>query len=348
MNAITRISVVVPMCDEAKSLSSLVDSLRGQTFVPAEIILVDGGSRDETIAVAKQLTKGDDRFLVVEAGNATPGRARNVGIAAARCDWVALTDAGIRLEPTWLEHLVEVVERDPGVSVVYGNYEPVTETFFERCAALSYPSPKERRPGGLMRGPSIASSLLLSDVWKRVGGFPDLRATEDLIFMERIQEHGFKLGWAPTATVWWNLEPTLVRTFRKFVVYSRNAVQSRRQRQWHYGVAKIYLLGLPFFVLAVAHSPWWLVFPLLGALARVAKSIWVRRESRGLVWLLQPSQFFAVGVILFTLDLATFVGWWQAAWSQERTTRDESRQLSVPHTDADGAILKEKGPHGQV
>ena len=73
-------------------------------------------------------------------------------------------------------------------------------------------------------------------------------------------------------------------------------------------------MALPFVVLAFAHSPWWLVALLLGALARVAKSLWVRREGRGLIWLLKPIQFAGVGVILAAIDLATFVGWVQARW----------------------------------
>ena len=56
-------------------------------------------------------------------------------------------------------------------------------------------------------------------------------------------------------------------------------------------------MALPFVVLAFAHSPWWLVALLLGALARVAKSLWVRREGRGLIWLLKPIQFAGVGVV---------------------------------------------------
>ena len=122
------------------------------------------------------------------------------------------------------------------------------------------------------------------------------------------------VGWAPGATVAWRLQPTLARTFRRFVLYSKHNVWAGRQRYWHHGIARQYLVALPFVVLAFAHSPWWLGVPLLGALTRVAKSIWVRREGRGLIWLLNPIQFAGVGVILAAIDLATFVGWVQARW----------------------------------
>ena len=84
-------------------------------------------------------------------------------------------------------------------------------------------------------------------------------------------------------------------------------------------------MALPFVVLAFAHSPWWLGVPLLGALVRVAKGIWVRREGRGLLWLLNPIQFAGVGLIVAAIDLATFVGWVQARCSlnaDQGTTKD--------------------------
>ena len=309
-----KISLVVPVKNEAGSIGELIASISRQTRPPDEVILVDGGSTDRTVALAEGLTSGDSRYRIVRAGDATPGRGRNVGFAEARHDWVALTDAGIRLDPEWLGLLADVAERDPLVLVVYGNYEPVQETLFERCAALAYVAAKQHRPGGLMRGPFIASALIHRDVWEAVGGFPDLRAAEDLIFVERINEHRIMVGWASGATVAWRLQPTLARTYRRFVLYSKHNVWAGRQRDWHHGIAWQYLVALPFVVLAFAHSPWWLGVPLLGALTRVAKSLWVRREGRGLIWLLKPIQFAGVGVILTAIDLATFVGWLQARW----------------------------------
>lgn len=93
------VSLVIPVRNEEQSLPSLIESIKQQTFEPAEIIIVDGGSVDGTVRVAKEIAGRDPRFRVVEAGPATPERGRNVGVAAARYDWIAFTDAGIRLEP---------------------------------------------------------------------------------------------------------------------------------------------------------------------------------------------------------------------------------------------------------
>lgn len=307
-----RPSLVIPVRDEEDSLPALIDSLQRQTFAPAEVIIVDGGSTDGTVEVARRLTAGDPTCRVLAAGEGTPGRNRNVGAATATREWVAFTDAGAWAEPDWLERLVDAAARDGAAQVVYGNFEPVERAFFEQCAALAYPPPKVARPGGRMRGPSTASMMLRREVWQKVGGFPDMRAAEDLVFMGRIDAGGFRIAWAPDATVWWQLPPTLARTIRRFVLFSKHNVWAGRQREWHYGVARQYAVGGVFALLALLHSPWWVLALALGLGARVFRAVWRRREGRGLRWALHPARFAGVGVMLLTIDLATFVGWAQA------------------------------------
>ena len=165
-----------------------------------------------------------------------------------------------------------------------------------------------------MRGPFIASSLLRRSVWKSVGGFPDLRATEDEIFMQRVREHGCQIGWSPQATLWWQPPRTLASTWRRFMVFSRINIWAGRARYWHYGMARFYLVSLVIGVLAIVHSRWWLSLLLVMTLARVGKSIWQRRDGRGLLWALNPLQFLGVALTLGVIDAATFAGWAQALW----------------------------------
>ena len=99
---------------------------------------------------------------------------------------------------------------------------------------------------------------------------------------------------------------------RRFAVFSRYNVLAGRQQHWHYGLARQYLIALPFIMLALIHSVWWMIMPLLGGLARVAKTIWMRREGRGVLWFVNPVQFLGVALMIAVIDVATFVGWTQA------------------------------------
>ena len=170
-----------------------------------------------------------------------------------------------------------------------------------------------------MRGPSIASCLLHRNVWRAVGGFPDLRAAEDLVFIERCQQVG-RIAWAPQAVVRWQLQPTLKATFRRFALYSYHNVLAGRQRYWHYGIARKYLLALVIVILAAVHNRVWLFVLGFAAIARVARSIWNYDEQRRLAWLCNPARLLLVGTILAVVDLATFVGWGRAVWYKTKNT----------------------------
>jgi glycosyltransferase involved in cell wall biosynthesis len=315
------ISLVIPVRDEGATLPELLESIAAQSLHPNEVVFVDAGSVDETVRLLQRAAQLEPRFRLIEAGAASPGKARNIGIAAAVHEWIALTDAGMRLEPTWLERLVKAAQAGDSADVVFGNYEPLTESFFERCAALAYVAPKQVRNGQMMRGPVVPSSLLKSTVWKTVGGFPDTRAAEDLMFIEALERKGYRIAWAPTATTWWRLRPTLKATFVRFMVYSRYNVWAGRQWDWHNSVRRFYLLLLPFLALAIAHSFWWLLVPLLGISGRTVKRIWNAREGRGLLWAMNPAQFASVGAVLITIDAAAWIGWAQALlWQPDRNT----------------------------
>jgi glycosyltransferase involved in cell wall biosynthesis len=311
-----KVSLVIPVRDEAAHIDELLESSARQTRPPDEIVIVDGGSRDDTVTRARAASRGEAPVRVIEAGPATPGRGRNVGIAAARHEWIALTDAGIRLDAFWLESLLEAAAKDASVGVVYGSYEPRIDSYLTRCASLAYVPPREMRSGGLMRGPSIVSCLVRKSAWASVGGFPDLRAAEDLIFMEALASKGIKAGWAPEALASWRLAPTLGATYRRFELYSRHNVWAGRQRYWHYGVARQYAVAALVVAAALAAGPAWLLLLPLGLLARAVKNIWQRREGRGIAWALEPRQAAGVMAVLLVVDVATFVGWLRAGVSR--------------------------------
>ena len=307
------ISLVIPVKDEEATVEGLLASIGAQTRPVDEVVFVDSGSSDRTIALLRNASLENTPIRIIESGPGSPGKGRNIGISAAINQWVALTDAGIKLDPRWVEELVEVVLHNPDVDVVYGNYEPIVDTFFERNAALVYVPAKQERAGAKMRGPSIASCLIRREVWHAVGGFPDLRAAEDLMFMEQVEQHPFKIGWAPKATVWWQLRPSLLSTFRRFVLYSRHNVLARRQKYWHYGIARQYVLALIVALLALVSGIWWLLLAIpVGLLLRVFKSIWNRRETLSVWGLINPLRWVHVLIITLAIDLATFVGWIEA------------------------------------
>lgn len=308
-SSIGPITLVVPVRNETGSLPVLLEAISAQTRRPDAIILVDAGSDDGTVQLACRLTGSDARVTIITAGAATPGRARNVGIAAAATDWIALTDAGIRPATTWLEELEAAALAAPNCDVAYGTYEPVADSLFAQCAALGYVAPRRVTPAGALRGPFIASSLIRKRAWGRVGGFPDLRAGEDTVFMQRLAGSGASIAWAPRAIVHWSTQPNLARTFGRFRRYACVGALAGRQDNWHYGVLRIYLGAAGILGVARLADRRLAALVPVAAAARVLRAILLRREGRPLGWALAPERVAGVAVILATTDLALFVGW---------------------------------------
>lgn len=303
------LALIIPLKNEESSIETLVRSIRSQTLQPSEIIIVDGGSTDNTISMLRELIIPQDRIRIIEAGSAMPGRGRNIGVEQTNCEWLVFTDAGIKLNNNWLEKLVKAANENAGAAIIYGNYSPQINTFFDKCAAIAYVAPQQ--PSDI-RGKFIASCMLKKEVWEVAGGFPDWRATEDLIFMERAEEQGTVTATAPDALVYWQLRPGLLSTYKRFDLYSKYNVWAGRQAFWHYGVAKQYGVMLLVVLLAVFHSWYWLLLLPLWIAARTAKRIISHRFEFGWKPLFNPATFLLVMIITLAIDAATFSGWIKA------------------------------------
>ena len=313
------VSIVVPVKNESASIDECASALAGQTVTAGEVIFVDGGSTDDTREKVRALAKAHPGWRLVSAGQATPGRGRNVGARSACLPWIAFTDAGTRADPAWLESLLATLRRDPEAVVVWGTFHPVTDTFFTRCAALAYATRPTPRPGGPSRGPTTVSMLIRRDVWEAVGGFPDLRAGEDLIFFQKIAAHAARTAWAPDATVHWRMLPTLAQTFQRLREYSRANVQGGLERLWHYGVLRQYAVLALFAGLAAFHDWRWVLAIFAAFVVRTVRSIWLRAGERRAASVLNPAVLLTVLAILVTTDMATFAGWAQAITEKIRT-----------------------------
>jgi GT2 family glycosyltransferase len=95
------VTAVIPNWNRADLLAGALDSLRLQTRPPEEIIVVDNGSSDDSVKVAREAGA-----RVIEMGsNAGFARAVNAGIEAAAGEFIAIINNDVELEPAWLETL---------------------------------------------------------------------------------------------------------------------------------------------------------------------------------------------------------------------------------------------------
>ena len=91
-----KISVVIPVRDEERSIRPLLDNLLAQTQRPDEIVITDGGSTDATRDIIFEYIQTGAPIKLIEVDHALPGRGRNLAVQVSQFDWIALIDAGIR------------------------------------------------------------------------------------------------------------------------------------------------------------------------------------------------------------------------------------------------------------
>ena len=89
-----RISVVMPVYNVEDYVGAAIESVLSQSFTDFELIIVDDGGTDDSIAICRGFT--DPRICIISQANRGLAGARNTGIAAARGDYVALLDSDDR------------------------------------------------------------------------------------------------------------------------------------------------------------------------------------------------------------------------------------------------------------
>lgn len=172
-----RLSVVIPALDEAAAISATLAALQPMRSRGHEVILVDGGSRDDTRAVAEPMV---DRVLVTDPGRATQLAA---GVAAARHPRLWLLHADTLAPPDADQLIVAALRR-----CCWGRFD----------VRLSGRHPLLRLVGHLMNGRSRLTGIctgdqgmfMTRDALTTAGGIPPLALMEDVALSRRLKTVG--------------------------------------------------------------------------------------------------------------------------------------------------------------
>src|SRR3954453_2392980 len=119
-----RVSVILPVHNRADVLGRATRSVLDQTLKAFELIVVDDGSTDESVKVAKSYA--DPRIKVIELGTNRGGNvARNEGIRAAKAPLIAFLDSDDAYLPDKLDWVVAEFERRPGLELLIDSFVKV-------------------------------------------------------------------------------------------------------------------------------------------------------------------------------------------------------------------------------
>jgi glycosyltransferase involved in cell wall biosynthesis len=311
--SLVKVSLVMTVRNEAESMGPLLRSILAGSVRPDEIVIADGGSTDNTAAIVQAYASLlPIRLISVPGANISEGR--NAAIRAARHEVIACTDAGVRLSPDWLAHLVEPFNEDALLDVVSGFFLPDPQTPFEvAMGATVLPTLEDVDPGTFL--PSSRSIAFRREAWERAGGYPEwLDYCEDLVFDMSLKREGARFRFAPEALVYFRPRSDLGAFFVQYFRYSRGDGKANLWPRRHAARYAAYNVGPLLAFWALRKRGFWgalIFFALL-----TAAGLYMRRPVERLLphlegvplaqaaWLL-----LLVPVIRVTGDFAKMIGY---------------------------------------
>jgi glycosyltransferase involved in cell wall biosynthesis len=197
------VSVVIPAYNASRFVRRAIDSALGQTRPPDEIVVVDDGSTDDTAAIVGSC---GPPVRCIRQANAGASIARNVGIAQARGEWIALLDADDEWLPPKQERQLAVLEAHPELAWCGCNKEdagggadaPVHATPEVAARIRSQGSLPFFELGRMRLGLQTSGFLIRKAVFDEIGGFdPALRVCHDKDLFWRIAVRHPQFGYVP-------------------------------------------------------------------------------------------------------------------------------------------------------
>ena len=105
------VSIIVPMYNAAGCIARCVKSICAQSYKSIEIILLNDGSKDDTLSVCRALAAQDHRIALVDNPNSGAADTRNQGLALAHGRYVQFVDSDDYIAPDYTARLVEAAEK---------------------------------------------------------------------------------------------------------------------------------------------------------------------------------------------------------------------------------------------
>lgn len=113
-----KVSVIIPLYNKERYIRRCLDSVLGQTYKDLEVVVINDGSTDKSLAEANSFQ--DSRLRILDVPNGGVSRARNLGIEQATGDYLLFVDSDDYISPTYIEHLVSALPHGKCDMLMFG------------------------------------------------------------------------------------------------------------------------------------------------------------------------------------------------------------------------------------
>jgi rhamnosyltransferase len=191
-------SIVIRAYNEDGHIARLLEGIQMQTVQDAEVILVDSGSTDSTVAIA---SGHGAKVVRIQPEEFTFGRSLNVGIQSATRELIVIVSAHVYpVYPDWLERLLEPFA-DPQVALAYGKQRGVETTRFSEHQVFAQWFPEHSDPRQPHPFCNNANAAIRRSLWEQHPYDETLTGLEDLAWAARAMREGHALAYVAEAEI---------------------------------------------------------------------------------------------------------------------------------------------------
>lgn len=213
-------SIIIPVYNRPDEVDELLGSLCTQSLADFEVLVVEDGSSVPCRAVVERYA---DRLPVhyFEKPNSGPGQSRNYGVERAGGEYVLILDSDVVLPPGYLAAVDAELRREP--CDAFGGPDRAHASFSPMQKAINYAMTSFFTTGGIRGGkqkmdkfyPRSFNMGVRTEVYRRLGGFSEMRFGEDIDFSTRIFKAGCDCRLFPGAWVWHKRRTDLRKFFKQ-------------------------------------------------------------------------------------------------------------------------------------
>ena len=334
--------------DEEQNITRALDSLTRQTYPNLELLVVDGMSTDSTRAVVERIASLDQRVRLLTNPRKIIPSALNVGLAAARGQYVMRVDGHWTVSPDYVEMALTTLADHDDAAAVGGRRNGSGTTWRGKAIAAALSSRFGVGDSVYHYGTELQETdhatggLYRAEILRDVGGWDEeLRAAEDVELDFRIRRRGHQIIFQPGMVSSWRVREDLRAFAHQYRRYGRGKAANVRK---HGGaVLSLRHLAPPALVAAVPASlllaatrhprlallPW---VPYAGLMAAASREL--VRDTEGLD---SPRHQVYVAGAFAAMHLGWGLGFWEglvlgamAPDSSGQLTSDPKSQRSAP------------------